>query len=37
MCPDHPGSELVPAGTGARGICPLDGTAYQMQTPEVTT
>lgn len=35
-CPVHPDSELVPVGTGARGICPLDGASYQMETPEVS-
>jgi hypothetical protein len=35
-CPDHPGRELSPLpGGGARGICPVDGASYQMDTPEV--
>jgi hypothetical protein len=33
-CPAHPEAELIPGG--ARGICPVDGTSYQMETPEVT-
>ncbi len=35
MCPDHPHLELIPVGGGARGICPADGAAHQMETPEV--
>jgi hypothetical protein len=36
-CPDHPDLELVPLpGGAARGMCPADGTTYQMETPEVT-
>jgi hypothetical protein len=34
-CPVHPDRELTPVGGGARGICPVDGTSYQMETPEV--
>ena len=36
-CPVHRDRELIPVGGGARGICPVDGTSYQMDTPEVTT
>lgn len=36
MCPDHPQAELIPVGGGARGICPSNGTSYQIETPEVT-
>lgn len=35
-CPAHPEAELIPVGGGARGICPEDGTSYQMTTPEVS-
>jgi hypothetical protein len=35
-CPVHRDRELAPVGGGARGICPVDGTSYQMETPEVT-
>ena len=35
-CPVHRDRELIPVGGGARGICPVDGTSYQMDTPEVT-
>lgn len=35
-CPVHRDCELIPVGGGARGICPLDGASYQMETPEVS-
>lgn len=37
MCPDHPDLELIPCpGGAARGMCPADYRAYQMEAPEVT-
>lgn len=35
-CPDHPRRDLLPMGGGAaRGMCPVDGRSYQLDTPEV--
>lgn len=35
-CPDHPRRALLPLpGGAARGICPVDGRSYQLDTPEV--
>jgi hypothetical protein len=35
-CPDHPGRVLLPLpGGAARGMCPVDGRSYQLDTPDV--
>jgi hypothetical protein len=34
-CPDHPARVLTVPGGAARGICPVDGRSYQLDTPEV--